>query len=758
MTFKNPQALVDTQWLADHLDAPDVRVIDATYFLPVEGKTARDSYMKARIPGAQFFDVDDIAVERSPLPHMVPTAEKFSSRVRKLGLGDGVRMVVYDSRNGCCAAARVWWTFRYFGYEDIAVLNGGLGKWITRIPGIDHMDMMNLFKDMNIKISDNKLNTAAKELLSDKQMGKIQDVTWKDWLPNFKGFMKYGIRDVEILKELDNKLKIFKTYITLQQMTNITNLESYSAKTVMVEHYLFTTYWNKFVFPNIKRKDRQSFMGAWVANPIPGIHKNVGIVDFASLYPTTDMAFNLSPDTFLFSQLKLENMGLDIEYEINKLKQNNISYVDTGYSEELFGKRYVFLAHTEKVGIIPESLRNMYLERKRVKKEMYKFEEDTDDYIALDKRQYVIKIILNSAYGAMGSNIFRFYTPEVADSITYFARKSIHNASGYFNSKYSIPTIYGDTDSLFLYLDQTNENFLQSACNKFIGSLKENVVKKHNFGFNEKFYLMDLEHEKTLTHLFLGDGKKRYYGIEASGKKYIKGLNIIRKDCPMLLRQLLNELAEKSVLERLTLKDVESVVDNVIDTDYENIGIYKSFTKQFDDYVKTKPQHLKGALFANEKLGLNISHMDNPLLFYIKSKCQDELKEKDRDKAICLNKEDLHLIDSRKDIFELDYNTFIDKQVIKQVSEFCLIPSVEWIINQYKEKNIEFYPPKAPKEKCPICDKRHSKGSLVIKCMQKLNKELQKKKDNNEDISEEVIIINNALEYYDKFHDLLKNK
>ncbi|GGF51865.1 sulfurtransferase [Terasakiella brassicae] len=131
MTFKNPHALVDTQWLADHLDAPDVRVIDATYFLPVEGKTARDAYMETRIPGAQFFDVDDIADEKSPLPHMVPSAEKFSSRVRKLGLGDGVRMVVYDSRNSCCAAARVWWTFRYFGYEDIAVLDGGLGKWIA---------------------------------------------------------------------------------------------------------------------------------------------------------------------------------------------------------------------------------------------------------------------------------------------------------------------------------------------------------------------------------------------------------------------------------------------------------------------------------------------------------------------------------------------------------------------------------------------------------------------------------------------------
>lgn len=129
MSFKNPQALVSTEWLAEHLNAPDVHVVDASYFLPVEGKKAIDAFHEAHIPGAQFFDVDEIADEKNPLPHMVPSAEKFSARMRKLGLGDGCRIVIYDARNGGCAAARVWWTFRLFGHDDVAVLDGGLGKW-----------------------------------------------------------------------------------------------------------------------------------------------------------------------------------------------------------------------------------------------------------------------------------------------------------------------------------------------------------------------------------------------------------------------------------------------------------------------------------------------------------------------------------------------------------------------------------------------------------------------------------------------------
>ncbi len=121
-------ALVSTDWLARHLNAPDVRVVDATYTLPTLNRNPRAEYEEAHIPGAVFFDIDDVADEASDLPHMVPDAAKFSSRVRKLGLGDGVRIVVYDS-NRFSASARVWWMFRMFGHDDVVVLDGGLGKW-----------------------------------------------------------------------------------------------------------------------------------------------------------------------------------------------------------------------------------------------------------------------------------------------------------------------------------------------------------------------------------------------------------------------------------------------------------------------------------------------------------------------------------------------------------------------------------------------------------------------------------------------------
>lgn len=122
--------LVSTAWLADHLGAPDVRVVDASYYLPVEAKRGRDVYLEQHIPGAVFFDIDEIADASSDLPHMLPAPEKFSSRVRKLGLGDGVKIVIYDAR-GVFSAPRVWWMFKVFGHRDVAVLDGGLPKWLA---------------------------------------------------------------------------------------------------------------------------------------------------------------------------------------------------------------------------------------------------------------------------------------------------------------------------------------------------------------------------------------------------------------------------------------------------------------------------------------------------------------------------------------------------------------------------------------------------------------------------------------------------
>jgi thiosulfate/3-mercaptopyruvate sulfurtransferase len=122
--------LVSTAWLADHLQAPDVRIVDASWYFPQEGRDAKAEYALAHIPGAVFFDIDAIADETSGLPHMLPGPVKFAARVRKLGLGDGSRMVIYDQL-GLRSAARVWWTFRAMGHLDVVVLDGGLPKWIA---------------------------------------------------------------------------------------------------------------------------------------------------------------------------------------------------------------------------------------------------------------------------------------------------------------------------------------------------------------------------------------------------------------------------------------------------------------------------------------------------------------------------------------------------------------------------------------------------------------------------------------------------
>ncbi len=128
MPSSDPGCLVSTDWLNTHLSAPDVKVVDGSWHVPAAGRDPQAEFRDEHIPGTVFFDIEDISDSRSPLPHMAPSPEKFAARVRRLGLGDGNRIVVYDT-SGMFSAARVWWLFRLMGHEDVAVLDGGLPKW-----------------------------------------------------------------------------------------------------------------------------------------------------------------------------------------------------------------------------------------------------------------------------------------------------------------------------------------------------------------------------------------------------------------------------------------------------------------------------------------------------------------------------------------------------------------------------------------------------------------------------------------------------
>jgi thiosulfate/3-mercaptopyruvate sulfurtransferase len=130
MTGSHPDPMITIDALAARLGAPDLRVLDASWFLPGAERDPKSEYFQRRIPGAIFFDLEEIADVTSPLPHMAPPPEKFASRMRKMGIGDGATIVVYDSV-GVFSAARVWWTFRLMGCEDVFVLDGGLPAWIA---------------------------------------------------------------------------------------------------------------------------------------------------------------------------------------------------------------------------------------------------------------------------------------------------------------------------------------------------------------------------------------------------------------------------------------------------------------------------------------------------------------------------------------------------------------------------------------------------------------------------------------------------
>jgi len=156
----DPKTLVSTDWLAAHLANPDLRVLDASWYLPAMQRNAKAEYDAAHIPGARFFDIDEISDQRSELPHMAPPSEKFISRMRAMGVGDGHQVVVYDGA-GLMSAARVWWLFRLMGKTDVAVLDGGFPKW--QAEGRPVEDMPPMVRDRHMTVQ--------------RQAGLVKDVT-----------------------------------------------------------------------------------------------------------------------------------------------------------------------------------------------------------------------------------------------------------------------------------------------------------------------------------------------------------------------------------------------------------------------------------------------------------------------------------------------------------------------------------------------------------------------------------------------------
>ncbi len=130
-------SLVPPAWLADRLHDSKLRILDASWHMPAAGQDAHAHYEARHIPGAQFFDVEEISDHNSPYPHMLPNAQEFEEAVSDMGIENAHHVVVYDT-HGLFSAARVWWTFKVFGHEHVSVLDGGLPRWLAEGHPVTH--------------------------------------------------------------------------------------------------------------------------------------------------------------------------------------------------------------------------------------------------------------------------------------------------------------------------------------------------------------------------------------------------------------------------------------------------------------------------------------------------------------------------------------------------------------------------------------------------------------------------------------------
>ena len=167
--------IVSTEWLAQNLRAPETRILDASWYMPAENRNPYAEFKSRHIPGAQYFDIDDISDDHSGLPHMAPDLEKFVSRTRKLGIADGTNVVIYDGA-GIFSAPRVWWLFKLFNMPNVAVLDGGLPKWVAE--GRETASTVRAPKDRHLTLS--RKENWSKTVSEVAQASKLKSATILD--------------------------------------------------------------------------------------------------------------------------------------------------------------------------------------------------------------------------------------------------------------------------------------------------------------------------------------------------------------------------------------------------------------------------------------------------------------------------------------------------------------------------------------------------------------------------------------------------
>ncbi len=467
-------------------------------------------------------------------------------------------------------------------FNSLSPMNSvGIGKHDISVKGRVVFDLLKGYSKLKpTVIESRKLDEIGKLELGMEKL-KFEGTHGELWRKELAKLIKYNIRDVEILKLLDEKMKIIPYFDELRRLTNCGFNETMWTSS-LIDGMLLTKFHNKIIFKSKEyHTDVEKVEGAIVVDPVKGLHHDILHIDLKSLYPSIMISFNMSPET------------LSKEGDINV--GNGIKF------------------NSKNKGVLSVLIKDLGVLREE-KKKMRDGEKDEELKKVFDRQQYCVKVIMNAIYGQTNFKRSRIYCPQISESITYVGRKilmaTIDKLKGW-----GYEVIYGDTDGIFLKMQKgTKPQELVKEINKYYNEFCE------QFGITN--HIFDIEFEKVYKSLILSS-KKHYAGILDDGKFEVKGLETVRTDNSKFIRSLQKEIL-KMIMEDAGKEKVKTFVQKELKKfknkgyDYEHIAIPRGLTNSPEKYKTTSPW-IRGCIYSQNYLNLKFVQGDKARLLYIKT-------------------------------------------------------------------------------------------------------------------------------------------
>ena len=501
--------------------------------------------------------------------------------------------------------------------------------------GLEQLDYLDLYRKFTYSAQESyRLDHIAFVELGERKDPNPYD-TYREWYTkDFQSFIDYNIQDVEIVDRLEDKMKLIDLIMTM----------AYSAKCNYTDVFSQVRMWDVIIYnylrdrniqiPQIVRSDKSDmFSGAYVKEPQVGLHKWVVSFDLNSLYPHLIMNYNISPETIMGMHRTVPTVDkmLSQEFDTTFLKKNNQTITPNGA-----------LFDCSKYGFLPEMLLEMYNERKEIKKLMLKAEQEYEDtkhpkllnlISRYKNKQMALKIALNSAYGAIGNQYFRFYDIRIAEAVTYSGQLSIRwieiALNKYLNELMKTEDVdyilASDTDSVYITFESLVEKLQPKDPVKFLDTICKETIEPF---ISQKYqdladYTNAYEQKMVMGREVIADkgiwtAKKRYIlnvhnseGVQyAKPKLKMMGIEAVKSSTPQVCRDKIKEAL--LLIINGTEKELNTFIQefrkewlgfnpNMIAFPRSCNGLQKWSTTN-GIFKKGCPMHVKGALLYNFQL------------------------------------------------------------------------------------------------------------------------------------------------------------